>query len=100
MLTESRYPARVRTIPERLIDIQSTLSMGKYHGKYVRKHIQDENINKNALSKLSGYISDGGFVVEDEIVDALHDDDSDDESCVSDSEDDEDEDIDLETDTE
>ena len=91
---ESRYPARVRTVPERFIDIQLDLSTGKFHGKfdqYVRKHIQDENVNINInkhKNVLSGYVSDGGFVVEDEDED--NDDDvSDDESCASDSEDDE-----------
>lgn len=61
----ARYPARQRSKPERFSDVQMSLTVGISKDTYVRKYIQCENIIKNPDSKLSGYASDGGFVLGD-----------------------------------
>jgi hypothetical protein len=101
-------PKRVIVRPQRFADIQQSLSQGKYHGRndqYVRMHIHKENspnTNTNVSSKLSGYVSDGGFVVSHEVILSYDDMDYDKEEdeVDSDSDSEEEDDFLLETDTE
>ncbi len=95
----ARYPARQRKKPERFSDFQMSLTVGISKDTYVRKYIQCENItdkNKNPDSKLSGYASDGGFVLGDNEGLECHSEEEDEEEMEFDDDDsDEDEELQL-----
>jgi len=103
----SRYPARQRDKPERFSDVQMSLTVGKYHGSkdtYVRKYVQCEKItdkNKKPSSKLSGYASDGGFVVGDnEGLERDSEEEKEEEEMEFDDDSEEDAEVDLDSDSE
>ncbi len=68
----TRHSTRNTKAPERLIEIQSSLSKGKYHGHvdtYDRKLIQQEvsaYLSYPKEEKFHGYSGKDGFVVGDE----------------------------------
>jgi hypothetical protein len=102
----ARYPARQRDKPERFSDVQMSLTVGKYHGSkdtYVRKYVQCEKIidkNKKPSSKLSGYASDGGFVVGDDEGLERDPEEKEEEEMEFDDDSEEDAEVDLDSDSE
>ena len=103
----TRHSTRNTKAPERLIEIQSSLSKGKYHGHtdtYDRKLIQQEVSNFILYpkeEKFHGYSGKDGFVVGDEDLEIEFAEDNDEELVKSDDEEtDNEEEPDLESDSE
>ena len=103
----TRHSTRNTKAPERLIEIQSSLSKGKYHGHvdtYDRKLIQQE-VSAYLLypkeEKFHGYSGKDGFVVGDEDLEIEVAEDNNEELVESDDEEtDNEEEPDLESDSE
>lgn len=102
----TRHSTRNTKAPERLIEVQSSLSKGKYHGHtdtYDRKLIQQEVSNFILYpkeEKFHGYSGKDGFVVGDEELEIEFAEEDEELVQSDDEETDNEEEPDLESDSE